>query len=60
MQAEGTWIQGDRLQAAVSPSRKLADIVDGKTLKRLTLLDQKALIELRDLCQELIEFMGKE
>lgn len=57
---EGTWIHGERLEAAVSPSRKLADIIDGTTLKRLTLLDKKALIELRDLSQELIDFMGNE
>ena len=56
--AEGTWIRGDRLQASVSPSRKLADIVDGQTFRKLILLDVEALKELRDLSQELIEFMG--
>lgn len=58
--AGGTWIRGDRFEASVAPSRKLADIVDGKMLKRLTLLDVKGLVELKDLCQELIEFMGGE
>lgn len=58
--AEGTWIRGSRLEAAVAPSRKLADIVDGKTFKKLILLDKEALIELRDLSQELIDFMGGE
>jgi len=55
---EGTWIPGNRLQASVAPSRKLADIVDGQTFRKLILLDVDALKELRDLSQELIEFMG--
>jgi len=58
--AEGTWIRGSRLEAAVSPSRNFADIIDGKTLKKLTMLDKEALVELRDLSQELIDFMGGE
>jgi len=56
--AEGTWIPGNRLQASVSPSRKLADIVDGQTGRRLIVLDVDAIRELRDLSQELIDFMG--
>ena len=56
--AEGTWIRGSRLEAAVSPSRQFADIVDGKTFKKLIMLDREALVELRDLSRELIDFMG--
>jgi hypothetical protein len=55
---EGTWIRGNRLEASVAPSKKLADIVDGKTFRKLILLDVEALKELRDLSQELIDFMG--
>jgi len=31
---------------------------DGKTFKKLIMLDREALVELRDLSQELIDFMG--
>lgn len=57
---EGTWIRGQRLEASVSPSRKLADIVDTQIGRKLILLDVQALRELRDLSQELIDFMGGE
>ncbi len=54
---KGTSIAGDRFEAAVSPDRELVDIVDRKELKRLILLDLAGLRELRDLTNELIEFM---
>jgi hypothetical protein len=43
-----------------APSKKLADIVDGKTFRKLILLDVEALKELRDLSQELIDFMEED
>ena len=54
---EPTWFSGNRFEASVSMNRALADIMDRKNVGRLTLLDVSALHELRDLVQELLEFM---
>jgi hypothetical protein len=53
---EPTWFSGEKFEAAVSMNRAFADIMDRKT-GRLILLDAAALHELRDLVQELLEFM---
>ena len=52
-------ITGDRFEAPVSPNREFADIVDLKEMKRLTLMDVASLRELRDLANEVIEFMER-
>jgi hypothetical protein len=57
---EGTVIEGKRFEAHVSPNRKLADLVDRELKGRLILLKKMSVIELRDLCQELIDFMEEE
>jgi hypothetical protein len=59
-QEGGTVITGKRFEGHVSPSRTLADIVDQRLRGRLILLKKDDAIELRDLCQELIESMGGE
>lgn len=56
--SEPTWLSGDRFEAAVSANRKLVDIVDRKENRTFIVLDAKAVEELRDLCQEVLEFMG--
>ncbi len=55
----GVSFEGDRFEADVAPTRKLADVFDRKELKRLILLDISALRELRDLARELVEFMER-
>lgn len=54
---EPTWFSGERFEAAVSVNRTLADIIDRKTGDRMILLDTATLSELRDLVDELLEFM---
>jgi hypothetical protein len=54
---EPTWFSGERFEAPVSMNRMFVDIMDRKNVGRLTLLDASALHELKDLVQELLEFM---
>lgn len=53
-------IKGERFEGYVSQNRKLADINDPKMHGKLILMPKAAVIELRDLCKELIEAMGGE
>jgi hypothetical protein len=53
-------INGDRFEAYVSPNRLLTDLVDRELKGRLILLRKSSVVELRDLCQELIDVMGDE
>jgi hypothetical protein len=54
---EPTWFSGERFEAPVSMNRAFADITDRENGGRLTLLNASALHELKDLVQELLEFM---
>ena len=58
--AERTVIEGKRFEAHISPNRRLSDLVDRELKGRLILLKKESVIELRDLCEELIEFMEGE
>jgi hypothetical protein len=51
-------IKGERFEGYVSQNRKLADINDPKMHGKLILMSKTAVIELRDLCQEIINLMG--
>jgi hypothetical protein len=51
-------IKGERFEGYVSQSRKLADINDPKMHGKLIWMPKAAIVELRDLCQEIINLMG--
>jgi len=55
---ERAWISGSRFEAFISADRTLSDIADRENVGRLILLRVSDLHELRDLAQELIDFMG--
>jgi hypothetical protein len=56
-QGPGTRIKGVRFEALLSQSRKFVDIHDLKHRGKLTLLDVPAIIELRELADQLLEVM---
>jgi len=53
-------IKGERFEGYISPNRKLADINDPQMHGKLILIPKAAVVELRDLCQEIITAMGGE
>lgn len=53
-------IRGERFEGYISPNRRLADINDPHLHGKLILMPKAAVIELRDLCQEIINAMGGE
>lgn len=53
-------IAGERFEGYISQNRKLADINDPKMRGKLILMSKGAVIELRNLCQEIINLMGGE
>lgn len=53
-------IKGERFEGYISPNRNLADINDPKMRGKLILMPKTAVVELRDLCQEIINAMGGE
>lgn len=60
MPGKRTVIEGGRFEAHISPNRRLCDLLDRELKGRMILLKKESVIELRDLCQELIEFMEGE
>lgn len=53
-------IKGERFEGHISPNRRLSDINDPKMHGKLIQLPKAAVVELRDLCNELIQEMGGE
>lgn len=53
-------IKGERFEGYISPNRNLADINDPKMRGKLILMPKGAVVELRDLCEEIIKAMGGE
>jgi len=53
-------IKGERFEGYVSRNRKLADVNDPKMGGKLILMPKPAVVELRDMCNELIKAMGGE
>jgi hypothetical protein len=53
-------IKGERFEGYISPNRNLADINDPQMRGKLILMPKAAVIELRDLCQEILNAMVGE